>query len=102
MWIIKISRIGLLAQARPDAAAALERWASLCKRAQWRSLADVRLAFRSADEVRVASGRTAVVFNIAGNKYRLITAIHYNTTRVFILLFLTHAEYSKDRWKDTL
>ena len=34
--------------------------------------------------------------------YRLITAIHYNRQKVFILHFLTHADYSKDDWKETL
>lgn len=35
-------------------------------------------------------------------EYRLITAIHYNLVKVFVLRFMTHAEYSKDRWKDEL
>jgi mRNA interferase HigB len=43
-----------------------------------------------------------VVFNIGGNKYRLITAIHYNRGLVFTLMVLTHAEYGKDEWKDVL
>jgi mRNA interferase HigB len=39
------------------------------------------------------------VFNVAGNKYRLIVAIHYRIQTVFIRDFLTHAEYSKQAWK---
>ena len=42
------------------------------------------------------------VFNICGNKYRLIAAIHYNRQRVYVLRLLRHAEYSKDFWKDRL
>jgi len=71
----------------------------------WRSLTDIddlRKVFPSADGVRVYSGRTATVFNIGGNKYRLITAIHYNAQRVYVMRFLTHSEYSKDTWKDNL
>ncbi len=64
--------------------------------------ADLRRCFRSADQVRVASGNPVVVFNICGNSYRLVCAIHYNTGKVFLLRFLTHAEYDKDRWKDEL
>ena len=56
----------------------------------------------SADPVRVTSGRTVVVFNIAGNRYRLLTAIHYNMRKVFILRLLTHAEYTRETWKDEL
>ncbi|MCE5277893.1 MAG: type II toxin-antitoxin system HigB family toxin [Planctomycetaceae bacterium] len=40
--------------------------------------------------------------NIAGNKYRLITAIHYNRQLAFTLMVLTHAEYAKGKWKDVL
>jgi len=42
------------------------------------------------------------VFHVCGNKYRLITAIHYNRQRVYVLRLLTHADYSKDFWKDDL
>ena len=50
----------------------------------------------------VDSNRTVVIFNIGGKNYRLITAIHYNRQLVFVLRFMTHAEYSKNRWKDDL
>ena len=40
-----------------------------------------------------------VIFDIGGNKYRLICAIHYNTGRVYIRHVLTHAEYDLDKWK---
>ena len=52
--------------------------------------------------MRVASGRKAVIFNINGNRFRLITAIHYNTRKVFVMLFFTHAEYDSQSWKDQL
>ena len=84
------------------ASSSLEYWLEVAEAAHWRRLHDVRQSFRVADEVKVASGRTVVVFNIGGNRYRLITAIHYNVEKVFILRFMTHAEYSKDRWKGEL
>lgn len=40
------------------------------------------------------------VFDIGGNKYRLIAAIHYNRKKVYIRQVLTHAEYNRDRWKE--
>ena len=43
-----------------------------------------------------------LVFNVCGNTYRLIVAIHFDRQLVYTLRFLTHAEYSKDRWKDEL
>ena len=50
----------------------------------------------------VISKRTVTVFNVCGNKYRLLTALLYNRKIVFTLCFLTHAEYSKDEWKNDL
>ena len=64
------------------------------------TLIDLHKTFPSADAVRVASGRSVVVFNIAGNRYRFVTAIHFHTQRVYVLLFLTHAADSQDTWKD--
>jgi mRNA interferase HigB len=58
--------------------------------------------YRTADQVQVASGRKVIVFNISGNNYRLIAAVHFNTQRAFALRFMTHAEYSKNKWKETL
>lgn len=64
--------------------------------------ADVRRTYPSADKVKVASGNTVTVFNIGGNKIRLVTAIHYNTQTVYILRVLTHQEYDKEGWKRQL
>ena len=58
--------------------------------------------FPSADWVTVRSGRKVVVFNVAGNEFRLVCALHFNTGMVFALRFLTHAEYSQESWKDEL
>ncbi|MGE3639298.1 MAG: type II toxin-antitoxin system HigB family toxin [Pirellulales bacterium] len=86
----------------PDAAVALAAWLKNGDRAAWRNIAEVRRVYPHADPVEVESGRTVVVFNVRGNRYRLITAIHYNRQVIYTLRFMTHAEYSKDRWKDTL
>jgi mRNA interferase HigB len=90
------------AEAFPKAASYLAHWQAVVKAAHWNSLPDVRRQYPSADAVRVASGGTVVVFNVCGNDFRLITAIHYNSQRVFTLRFLTHAEYSKAKWKAEL
>jgi mRNA interferase HigB len=100
--VIKPATVRAFERQHPGAAAALERWLDLTRAAHWHTLLDVRRSCRSTDEVRVASGRTVVIFNIGGNAYRLITAIHYNRQIVYVLRFMTHADYSKDRWKDEL
>ena len=63
---------------------------------------EVRRDFPHADSVIVKSRRTTVVFNIGGNKYRLVAAIHYNTGRVYILRIFTHVQYDRDPWKELL
>jgi mRNA interferase HigB len=85
-----------------DARESLTAWLKNASQASWRSLADVRRTYPHADPVAVASHRTVVVFNIRGNRYRLVTAIHYNRQVVYTLLFMTHAEYSKNRWREML
>lgn len=102
MRIIKPSTVRAFELVHAGAAAGLEHWLEVAEAARWTKLHDVRLSFRTADEIRVASGRTVVVFNIGGNRFRLVTAIHYNLGKVFVLRFMTHAEYSKDRWKEEL
>ena len=77
-------------------------WVAVVRAARWGAFATLRQTFPSADQVVVRSGRAVVVFNIAGNQFRLICAVHFNTGLVFALRFMTHAEYSKDKWKDEL
>ena len=60
-----------------------------------RPTAEVRAIFPSADRV----GKLTV-FNIGGNKARLIVAIHYNRRRVYIRAVLTHREYDERKWKE--
>ena len=69
-------------------------WYAVTKRARWTSLADAREDFRHADQV----GRFTV-FNIAGNKYRLIATIKYEWQMVYIRQIPTHADYDKGKWK---
>jgi len=102
MRIITKRRILAYAKQHPNAAANLTAWIYVAFAANWQSIADVRQVFPHADLATVRSSKTVTIFNIAGNHHRLITAIHYNTGSIFILKILTHAEYSKDRWKNDL
>lgn len=77
-----------------DLEAALDGWFRIAKRASWRSLADVRKTLASADVVEKWT-----VFNIKGNRYRLITEINYRFQRVYVRHVLTHAEYDRGKWK---
>ena len=102
MRVIARKRLREYVQRYPDAAEPLEKWFRLIREAEWENLQDVRRVYPHADAVTVGSGSIVTVFNIGGNKYRLIVAVHYNRQRVYILRFLRHAEYSKNLWKDSL
>lgn len=102
MRVIKESRIRGYWPTYPKAKSPLEKWLATVRVADWKRFDDVRKTYGHADQVRVDSERNVVVFNIGGNDYRLITAIHYDRHKVFVLRFMTHAEYDKEKWKETL
>ena len=79
-----------------------KRWLAVVKAAKWKRFVDIRSTFASVDRVTAGSGRPVFVFNIAGNRFRLIAAIHFNQQRIFTLRFLTHAEYDNENWKREL
>ena len=73
MHIITRKRLNEFALRHPDATSSLQHWYKLAKTKDFKSFAELREIFGSADQV----GKLTV-FNIAGNKVRLIAAIHYN------------------------
>jgi mRNA interferase HigB len=72
----------------------LRAWLREAENADWNSFAEIREAFPSADKVQ-----KYVVFNISGNKFRLVVVVHYNRGKIYVRDILTHAEYSRGRWK---
>jgi mRNA interferase HigB len=100
--IIKEPFLVAAGRKHPPAARHLDVWRKTVKAATWRNLVDVRRSYPDTDSVKVRSGRTVLIFNIRRNDYRLIAAAHFNRQIIYTLRFMTHAEYSKDRWKETL
>jgi mRNA interferase HigB len=72
----------------------LNVWYRVAAAAKWTGLVDVRRTYPATDFVDPYT-----VFNIRGNKYRLIVKIEYRWRLVFIKHILTHAEYDKGDWK---
>ena len=102
MRIIKVPFLAEAAKKHPKARKWIENWCSIVKEVPWKNIQEVRASYPSADTVMVQSGSNVVVFNVCGNDFRLIVAVHYNRGIVYTLRFLTHAEYSKDKWKKEL
>lgn len=100
MRIIKHATVREWMQRHPAAAPAMAWWMDTLKAGSWKSLVELKRMFPAADQVKVASGRTVLVFNISGNAFRLMAAMHYNRGLVFALAWMPQAEYSKGRWKD--
>lgn len=95
MRIITKKRLNEFAQKYPETKTALIHWYRIAKKNNFNSLVHLRQFFPSADRV----GKLTI-FNIGGNKVRLITAIHYNTKIIFIRAILTHKEYDLGDWKE--
>ncbi|MBI5527939.1 MAG: type II toxin-antitoxin system HigB family toxin [Deltaproteobacteria bacterium] len=95
MHVITRKRLREFAAGHGDAEEPLRVWYTVVSRTDFGSLAELKRVFGSADKV----GRYTV-FDIGGNKYRLIVAIHYNRKKVYIRHVLTHAEYDRGRWKE--
>ena len=95
-----ISRRKLLESARrhSESTVPLDTWFRIAKKAEWKSLEDVRKTYPSADGVPVGD-KTYTVFNIGGNKFRLIVKIEYEFQQAYIKHVLTHSEYDKGDWK---
>jgi mRNA interferase HigB len=80
-----------------DAEGPLQAWHTHVnsRTVSWHSWAEVKADFASASIVG-----SCVVFNIGGNKYRLVTRILYHTWKVFVLKVMTHQDYDEDKWKE--
>lgn len=90
MWLVSEARIRRWEREHPNEADSMRNWRLIARAANWGTFADVRDTFRSADLVG-----DFVVFNIAHNRYRLITTINYTTHKVFIRAILAHVEYDR-------
>lgn len=94
MHVITRKRLTEFARRHPDAQGPLVAWFTIVRKTDYASFAALRMTFPSADQV----GRFTV-FNIGGNKFRLIAAIHYNRKKIYIRHVLTHAEYDRIDWR---
>jgi len=82
-------------RAHRDAEAPLQQWFKTVSRAGWRNLAEVRETYPHADPVG-----DCTVFNVGGNKYRLVTKIFYQHQTVLVRAVMTHREYDEEGWKN--
>jgi mRNA interferase HigB len=89
MRILSRSTLRDFWQSHGDAEEALKAWYYEASHANWQNPVDIKNAHRNASII----GNNRVVFNIKGNKYRLVVAIRYSSGIIFIRFIGTHAEY---------
>jgi mRNA interferase HigB len=94
MHVISRKTLRLFWERYPDSETALARWFKIVQQTEFRNFAELRATFPTADKVD-----DWVVFNIGGNKYRLIASIHFNRSKIYVRHILTHVEYDRGGWK---
>jgi len=94
MHIITQQRIWKAKELYKEAENALDGWYRTMAKNKFISFAQLKEAFGSVDKVG-----NKYVFDIGGNKLRLIASIHFNRQKVYIRDILTHTEYDKGKWK---
>ncbi len=94
MRIISNSALRTFAAKHPPAATPLQGWRRVIEKNRFANLAEIKEVFNSVDKVGELT-----VFDIGGNKYRLIAYIRFEKQIVYIKAVLTHREYDIGTWK---
>ncbi|MFO0789807.1 MAG: type II toxin-antitoxin system HigB family toxin [Pirellulales bacterium] len=94
MHVISQKALRSFWSAHPESEQSLRRWHTIVQSTDFVNFATLRKTFPTADVVG-----SLTVFNIGGNKFRLVTSIHYNRRKIYIRHVLTHSEYDRGDWK---
>ena len=94
MHVISRKALRRFWEQHPDSKTPLSRWFKIMEQSDFGNFNELRATFPSADKVG-----DLIVFNIGGNKYRLIASIHFNRGKVYARHVLTHGEYEKGAWE---
>lgn len=97
MRIISRQKILEFTTTHGKSSSALDSWYRIVKSSNFSTFQELRATFPSVDKVTLPNGKSLTIFNIGGNKIRLIAAIHYNSQMLFIRHVMTHAEYDKNK-----
>ena len=95
MHVITSKKLREFWQDHPDAETPLRAWLREAENSSWENFAAVRKSYPHADLVGHLT-----VFNVGGNKYRLVVAVHHNRNTIYVRHVLTHRGYDKGAWKN--
>ena len=99
MHVISKKKLREFWERHPEAEEPLRGWYRIVEKASWENFADIRAVFPNADVVGHRAEGHRVVFNIGGNKFRLVVIVFFEYGRVYVRHVLTHAEYHRGEWK---
>ena len=94
MILLHLDRLQAFSMNHPDAETPLAAWRQCMENADFDHFPQLKGTFGTADYVRPYT-----VFNISGNKYRLVSVISYHLKAASVECVLTHQEYDKGKWK---
>ena len=94
MRVISKKKLKTFWEQHPESWRPLEAWFKIMRGTRYASWGDLRVTFPKADKVG-----EKIVFDIGGNKDRLVTVIHFNRGKVFVRDVLTHTAYDEGTWK---
>ncbi len=93
-------------ESKPDRlknAHAFDSWFHVARRARWHNFQETKATFGQTDVVTdTRTGRTATIFDVGGNKYRIVALVSYTRQTVFITHVMDHKEYNKGKWKSEI
>jgi mRNA interferase HigB len=95
MHVITRKRLNEFAEKHPETKTALAHWYALAKRNDFSNFSELKAVFSPADQV----GKLTV-FNVGGNKDRLVAANLNNRQKIYVRAELTHAEYDAGKWRE--
>lgn len=93
MRVLGIEVLDKAVRAHRELARPVAAWLTIARDANWKSLNELRQTWRNTD---CAKGQT--IFNVKGNKYRLIAFVNYSSQTIIVKHLITHAEYSEREW----
>ena len=93
MHVISKKKLAVFWERHPESRRPLEAWWKIVRSSQYHTFSELRRTFPKADKVG-----DRIVFDIGGNKYRLVTVMHFNRFKVYVRHVLTHHEYDQEDW----
>ena len=94
MHVISKKKLRDFWEEHPESQKPLEAWFKIARASPYRTFHEIKRTFPKADKVG-----DKVVFDVGGNKYRLVAVIHFNRLKIYVRCVLTHHEYDKGGWE---